>query len=223
MPETPETADARSDAGKPAEAAAPRGAAPRALPGARQARLRRPAPARAVRPAEHRQRLRRRQPGDGARPTTASTCGSTRCARSPASAATARTPWRSSPPPRVFGLRGRGVKVDEVDDLAFLPPGSILHWQFNHFLVFERLTRGRRRAGRSGAAAGGASAASELGRSFTGVALLLEPGEDFEPQAGEPRQLGPLPSSCCARIGSPASGSSSPRCWCSSSRWRCRC
>ena len=88
---------------------------------------------------------------------------------------------------RVFGLRGRGVKVDEVDDLRFLPPGSILHWQFNHFLVFERLTAdgaelvdpagGRRRVGRD-----------ELGRSFTGVALTFEPGEDFEPQEGEPRK-----------------------------------
>jgi ATP-binding cassette subfamily B protein len=88
---------------------------------------------------------------------------------------------------RVFGLRGRGVKVDEVDDLRFLPAGSILHWQFNHFLVFERLTAdgadlvdpagGRRRVSRD-----------ELGRSFTGVALTFEPGEDFEPQEGEPRK-----------------------------------
>src|SRR4051794_31734136 len=90
---------------------------------------------------------------------------------------------------RVFGLRGRGVKVEEVADLKFLPPGSILHWQFNHFLVFERLTAdgaglgdpagGRRRVGRD-----------ELGRSFTGVALTFEPGEDFEPQEGEPRRWG---------------------------------
>ncbi|HEY9422889.1 MAG TPA: peptidase domain-containing ABC transporter [Thermoanaerobaculia bacterium] len=88
---------------------------------------------------------------------------------------------------RVFGLRGRGVKVEEVDDLRFLPSGSILHWQFNHFLVFERLTpegaelvdpaSGRRRASRE-----------ELGRSFTGVALTFEPGEDFEPQEGEGRR-----------------------------------
>src|ERR1700759_4513762 len=42
---------------------------------------------------------------------------------------------------RVFGLRGRGVKVEEVDDLKYLSPGSILHGQFTHFLVFEPLTR----------------------------------------------------------------------------------
>ncbi|HEX9945529.1 MAG TPA: peptidase domain-containing ABC transporter [Thermoanaerobaculia bacterium] len=90
---------------------------------------------------------------------------------------------------RVFGLRGRGVKVEEVDDLRFLPPGSILHWQFNHFLVLERTTpdgaelvdpaAGRRRVGRE-----------ELGRSFTGVALTFEPGEDFEPEEGKRRRLG---------------------------------
>src|SRR3954451_6517700 len=88
---------------------------------------------------------------------------------------------------RVFGLRGRGVKVEEVDDLKYLAPGSILHWQFNHFLVFEHLTPdgallvdpagGRRKVSRE-----------ELGRSFTGVALTFEPGEDFEPQEGEPRK-----------------------------------
>ena len=89
---------------------------------------------------------------------------------------------------RIFGLRGRGVKVEEVEDLRFLPPGSILHWQFNHFVVFERLTRegaeivdpgsGRRKVSRE-----------DLGRSFTGVALMFELGEDFEPQEGKGRRL----------------------------------
>ncbi|HKI00422.1 MAG TPA: peptidase domain-containing ABC transporter [Thermoanaerobaculia bacterium] len=92
---------------------------------------------------------------------------------------------------RVFGLRGRGVKVEEVEDLRFLPPGSILHWQFNHFLVLERLAPdggadvvdpagGRRRISRE-----------DLGRSFTGVALSFEPSEDFEPEeGGGKRRLG---------------------------------
>ena len=43
---------------------------------------------------------------------------------------------------RVFGLRGRGIKIDEIDDLRFLDRGSILHWQFNHFVVFDRLRAG---------------------------------------------------------------------------------
>jgi len=43
---------------------------------------------------------------------------------------------------RVFGLRGRGVKIDEIDDLRFLDRGAILHWQFSHFVVFDRLHKG---------------------------------------------------------------------------------
>ena len=81
---------------------------------------------------------------------------------------------------RHFGLRGRGVRVPEVDDLRFLEPGAILHWRFKHFVVFERIGRrhvwivdpssGRRRVPRE-----------EVARSFTGVALTFEPGPDFEP------------------------------------------
>jgi ABC-type bacteriocin/lantibiotic exporter with double-glycine peptidase domain len=90
---------------------------------------------------------------------------------------------------RVLGLRGRGVKVEDVDDLRFLDPGSILHWQFNHFVVFERMTEkgadvvdpagGRRRISKE-----------ELDRSFTGVALSFEPSEDFEPEEAKRRSVG---------------------------------
>jgi ATP-binding cassette, subfamily B, bacterial len=77
-----------------------------------------------------------------------------------------------------LGLRGRAVSVD-LEALAFLPRGTILHWEFRHWVVFDRLERdavwivdpgtGRRRC-----------SAKELRRSFTGIALLLEPGESFE-------------------------------------------
>lgn len=39
-----------------------------------------------------------------------------------------------------FGLRGRGMRC-EVDELQHLPPATILHWDFNHFVVFERVSR----------------------------------------------------------------------------------
>jgi ATP-binding cassette, subfamily B, bacterial len=90
---------------------------------------------------------------------------------------------------RVFGLRGRGIKIDEVDDLRFLDRGSILHWQFNHFVVFDRLRAGgaelvdpavgRRWVSRE-----------ELERSFTGVALAFETGEDFLPEESRRRDVG---------------------------------
>ncbi|HYH05626.1 MAG TPA: peptidase domain-containing ABC transporter [Thermoanaerobaculia bacterium] len=78
-----------------------------------------------------------------------------------------------------FGLRGRGVQVRTPDDLAYLEPGSILHWEFRHFVVLERAEKkgawvvdpanGRRFVSRA-----------QLERSLTGVALVLEPGPDFE-------------------------------------------
>lgn len=80
---------------------------------------------------------------------------------------------------RWFGLRGRGLKIQNLDDLKFLAPASILHWDFNHFVVFERWTPkglhvvdpafGRRFVD-----------LAALQRSFTGVALSFEPSEQFE-------------------------------------------
>ena len=78
-----------------------------------------------------------------------------------------------------FGLRGRGVQVD-VPDLRYLSPGAILHWGFNHFVVLDRVRRGsidivdpafgRRRV-----------PVDKFRKHFTGVALLFETSEDFQP------------------------------------------
>jgi len=86
---------------------------------------------------------------------------------------------------RLFGLRGRGVSVDD-EALSYLPAGTILHWQFTHFVVFEKLGRdgvhlldpghGRRKV-----------SLERFRQSFTGVALLLEPGESFETGKARPR------------------------------------
>ncbi len=88
---------------------------------------------------------------------------------------------------RWYGLRGRGIKI-EVEDLEYLPPASILHWEFNHFVVFEKLSReevhlvdpafGRR-----------SIPMAEFRRSFTGVALVLEPAEDFDSTSNRPRPI----------------------------------
>ena len=82
---------------------------------------------------------------------------------------------------REYGLRGRGVRV-EVDDLKYLPPGCILHWDFSHFVVLERV--GGRGVEIIDPAFGRRSVTiAELRRSFTGAALVLEPGETFQPIA----------------------------------------
>lgn len=80
---------------------------------------------------------------------------------------------------RWYGLRARGVKI-EVEDLDYLEPGAILHWEFNHFVVFERL----RKAGIEIVdPAGGRQFVplAQVRRSFTGVALTLEPTDTFQP------------------------------------------
>ena len=90
---------------------------------------------------------------------------------------------------RWFGLRGRGVQIDRIEDLKYLPRGAVLHWGFNHFVVFDGLTKkgaeivdpatGRRPVSHD-----------ELDKSFTGVALTFEPAEDFEP--ADERTRGPM-------------------------------
>jgi ATP-binding cassette, subfamily B, bacterial len=95
---------------------------------------------------------------------------------------------------RQYGLSARGVAAD-LDDLERLPPATILHWEFTHFVVFERLRRngvqvmdpalGRRRL-----------SMGVFRRSYTGVAITFEPGEDFRPSKlnakGTWRYLRPL-------------------------------
>lgn len=78
---------------------------------------------------------------------------------------------------RRHGLHGRGVRTT-VDGLASLPSGSILFWNFDHFVVLERVTAryvhlvdpafGRRRVPKD-----------VVDESFTGIAL-----EFPEPDAG---------------------------------------
>lgn len=84
----------------------------------------------------------------------------------------------------LHGLRGRGVRI-EVADFEHLPRAAILHWNFSHFVVFDRMDGetlhivdprfGRRIV-----------TPEEVSKAFTGVALLFEPTEEFTPaEAGE--------------------------------------
>ncbi|WP_256568692.1 peptidase domain-containing ABC transporter [Myxococcus qinghaiensis] len=94
---------------------------------------------------------------------------------------------------RKLGLLGRAVSMD-LDRLPFIPPATILHWRFTHWVVFERLgdgwvevvdpDQGRRRV-----------TLEQFSQCFTGVALRLEPAPDFQrgrAQRGAFRYLAPL-------------------------------
>ncbi|MEV7076530.1 peptidase domain-containing ABC transporter [Streptomyces sp. NPDC093990] len=92
---------------------------------------------------------------------------------------------------RRHGLEGRGVRTD-VEGLRKLPPGSILFWNFNHFVVLERATEaftdivdpafGRRRLSQHA-----------VSTAFTGVALEFTAplGETRRPLSGGFGSAGP--------------------------------
>jgi ATP-binding cassette, subfamily B, bacterial len=77
-----------------------------------------------------------------------------------------------------FGLRGRGVSLD-IEQLKYLPPGSILHWEFNHFVVFDRMVKRGAQIIDPGRGPR-VIPFDKLGQSFTGVALVFEETETFE-------------------------------------------
>jgi ABC-type bacteriocin/lantibiotic exporter with double-glycine peptidase domain len=78
---------------------------------------------------------------------------------------------------RYYGLDARGVRT-EVEDLDALPAGTMLFWDLSHFVVLDRVRRNTveivdpalgRRIVRM----------DEVRQSYSGVALLLEPGPEF--------------------------------------------
>jgi ATP-binding cassette subfamily B protein len=85
---------------------------------------------------------------------------------------------------RSFGLRARGVKL-EIEKLRFLPPGSILHWEMNHFVVLEAVDR---RGARILDPASGPRHISwqELANRCTGIAVLCEAGAELAATANQP-------------------------------------
>ncbi len=88
---------------------------------------------------------------------------------------------------RSFGMVAKGFRK-EPEGLPDLPMPSIIHWNFNHYVVFEGFrgdyalindpARGRRRYRKA-----------EFSQHFTGVVLALTPGEDFTPAGHRPQPL----------------------------------
>ena len=88
---------------------------------------------------------------------------------------------------RHYGLAGKGFKK-EPERLDELPKPSIIHWNFNHFVVFEGFRGdwavindpaiGRRRVSRT-----------ELSEAFTGVVLAFETTREFRKIGAPPRAI----------------------------------
>ena len=84
-----------------------------------------------------------------------------------------------------LGFNARALRLEPAE-LAALKLPCILHWDLNHFVVLERV---RRRSVRVFDPAVGVRklGLAELARHFTGVALELTPGADFQTAAPAPR------------------------------------
>jgi NHLM bacteriocin system ABC transporter peptidase/ATP-binding protein len=86
-----------------------------------------------------------------------------------------------------YGLAAKGFRK-EPEQLEELPLPSIIHWNFNHFVVFEGIAGGQ--AWLNDPAIGPRRVPlAELSECFTGVVLAMEPTEEFEPRSA-PSELG---------------------------------
>ncbi len=78
------------------------------------------------------------------------------------------------------GMSGRGLRL-EPEDFYYLPRATILHWEFSHFVVFER-------ASKKGVQIIDPAIGPRLvpwaafSRSFTGVAIEVAPSDRFQKQ-----------------------------------------
>ncbi len=86
---------------------------------------------------------------------------------------------------RACGLDSRGVRAD-IGDLRHLPRGSILHWEFTHYVVLEAAARNGIRV--VDPAKGRRFVPMDvLRRAYTGVAIVFEITPEFDRGAAPPK------------------------------------
>ena len=91
---------------------------------------------------------------------------------------------------RKYGLSAKGYKKEPAD-LRTLPMPSIIHWNFNHFVVLEGF--GADVAFINDPASGPTTvSAAQFDQSFTGVVLVFEPGPELTPRGERPGLIQPL-------------------------------
>ncbi|NED32022.1 NHLP family bacteriocin export ABC transporter peptidase/permease/ATPase, partial [Streptomyces sp. SID8499] len=97
---------------------------------------------------------------------------------------------------RGYGLTAKGMQMDTAA-LAEVKAPAILFWEFNHYVVYDGTGR---RLGRRGVYVNDPGKGrrfvpmEEFDASFTGVVLVLEPGEGFARGGRRPGIRGALPA-----------------------------
>lgn len=97
---------------------------------------------------------------------------------------------------RSYGLTAKGMQMD-LAALAEVGAPAILFWEFNHYVVYDGMGR---RFGRRGVYVNDPAKGrrfvpmEEFDVSFTGVVLVMEPGEDFVKGGRRPGVLGAMPA-----------------------------
>jgi len=77
-----------------------------------------------------------------------------------------------------YGMNGRGVRLDP-EDMELVPRGTILHWEFSHFVVFDGVTKAGVRIV-DPATGPRVVQWTAFSRSFTGIAVEMAPSKTFE-------------------------------------------
>lgn len=78
----------------------------------------------------------------------------------------------------LLGLSARAVKID-LEELSEISLPAILHWSFNHFLVLDKVKRGKYFV-RDPAVGVRILTRRQVSDSFTGIAIEVFKGEDFK-------------------------------------------
>ena len=88
---------------------------------------------------------------------------------------------------RSYGFSARGFRMEPEQLRATGRFPCIIHWEFNHFVVLDGFRGGK--VWLNDPARGDYSISLEdFDRGFTGICLMIEPGEDFEP-GGKPKSI----------------------------------
>ncbi|WP_086734619.1 NHLP family bacteriocin export ABC transporter peptidase/permease/ATPase subunit [Streptomyces glaucescens] len=97
---------------------------------------------------------------------------------------------------RSYGLTAKGMQMD-LAALAEVEAPAVLFWEFNHYVVYDGMGRrfGRRGVWVNDPGKGRRFVPMEdFDGSFTGVVLVMEPGEDFTRGGRRPGVLGAMPA-----------------------------